>query len=159
MLLSQHFRKSEESWRVHAWFLRVVSSFLFAPKELNAICALRVRLPFKWDWLNNSGWVWFIIMLCIYKFVTTNKFNCHGTIAKMMSNQYEPKLTTPLSVMQKWLFNLCLYTVSQKGDLPSPSPVKRHHLRMFPKLKLAVYRHTRLLLVNFSLRWNLIGSN
>ena len=31
--------------------------------------------------LNNTGWVWFIIMLCIYKFVTTNMFNCHNTIA------------------------------------------------------------------------------
>ena len=31
-----------------------------------------VLLPFRWDWLNNTGWVWFIIMLCIYKFVTNN---------------------------------------------------------------------------------------
>ena len=72
-----------ESWRVHAWFLRVLPSFLFAPKERNAICALCVRLPSRWGWLNNLGWVWFIIMLCIYKFVTTNTFNCHDTIAFM----------------------------------------------------------------------------
>ena len=59
-------------------------SFLFAPKERNAICALWLHLPFRWGWLNNTSCVWFIIMLCIYKFVTTYMFNCHDTIALMV---------------------------------------------------------------------------
>ena len=38
------------------------------------------------QWMSSKelwylGWVWFIIMLCIYKFVSTNTFNCHDTIA------------------------------------------------------------------------------
>ena len=40
----------------------------------------------RWGWLNNTGWVWFITfnVLSIYKFVTTNTFNCHDTKAVML---------------------------------------------------------------------------
>ena len=105
MLLSQHFRNCEESWWVHAWFLRVLSSFLFAPKEGNASCALRVCLPFRWDWINNTGLVWFIIMLCFYKFVTNNTFICHDTKAYIFVIQIIwPILFCNICLNVKWSF-------------------------------------------------------
>ena len=60
-----------------------ITLFLFEQKESNAICTQRVRLPIKVGADSIIQVESDSILLCsvIYKFVTTNTFNCHGTIA------------------------------------------------------------------------------
>ena len=56
---------------------------LLAQKERNAICTQRVRLPFSVGLTQQYrlGLVHYFYVLSIYKFATTNTFNCHDTIA------------------------------------------------------------------------------
>ena len=58
-----------------------ITLFLFEQKESNAICTQRVRLPIQVGADSIIQVESDSILLCsvIYKFVTTNKFNCHGT--------------------------------------------------------------------------------
>ena len=63
----------------------MVTHLLIVQKERNAFYGQRVRLPFQ---VGNDSIIWVgfnSILLCyiIYKFVTINMFNCHGTIAFM----------------------------------------------------------------------------
>ena len=54
----------------------------------------------QWGWLNNLSWVWFIIKLCIYKFVTSNTFICHDTIVFYVHFMWAYKLSHTLVLRQ-----------------------------------------------------------